>query len=78
MLGETEQGAKAKTPLNTMNDLKTKALMDTLAESLAEAESKALGNTSKNFYADRLVETLDGNLGVVKVQTVGRRVFPIA
>ena len=49
MLGETEQDAKTKTPLNTMNDLKTKALMDTLAESLAEAESKALGNTSKNF-----------------------------
>ena len=45
MLRETEQEAKAKTPLNTMGDLKAETLMDTLAESLAEAESETLGNT---------------------------------
>ena len=44
-----------------------------LADTLAEAETELLGDTSKYVEADTQVETLHCNLGEAEVQTLGDR-----
>ena len=47
--------------------------MDTLADTLAEAEAVTLGDTSTNVEADKLVETLAYTLGQTEAKRLGQK-----
>ena len=62
---------EAETLFDTPGDVEAEALVDTLADTLAEVEAEALGDTLGDFEAEAPVDILADTLAELEAETLG-------